>query len=453
MFGTSSRKLLFETALTADGWQREVLVTVADGHFATVEPGGAADGAERIGGVALPGLPNLHSCVIERALAGLLERDGEAAAAELAARVVAALNPDDVEAIAAQAYAEMLEAGFTAAGEFQTLHLDPNGRPYADVAEINAQVVAAAEQTGIALTLLPVLQVHGGFGPCPATPRQRRFLHDLDGFAELMRATRLTVAFYPGTRLGLAFHSLRTVTIGDIRRLAREAAAGPIHIQLAASDREVAECLAVTGARPASYLLDWVAVDERWCLIHPLQLSAEERLRLAKAGAVAGLCPVAEAHRGEAAFDAVPFLNEGGRIGVGTGSNLCTSPAGLLRTLEYSQRQRNRARPQLVRPDASAGRALFDLARLGGNQALAQPVGGITAGAPADVVVLDTGHPAFAGRSGDRVLDVWVFVAGAAAVRDVWVGGRQLVREGRHRDRDRIRTRFRAAMERLSGRV
>jgi formiminoglutamate deiminase len=448
-----SRKLVLESALTRDGWQSEVVVTIAGGRFAAVEPGGAAEGAERIRGAALPGLPNVNSRAIERGLAGLSERGSGAAPDELGRRVIAALEPDDVEAIAAQCYVEMVEAGFTAVGEFQCLHLDPEGRPYAELAEINGRVVAAANEAGIGLTLLPALQIHGGFGPCPAEPGQRRFACDLDRFEELLRATRLMAAFYPGTEVGLAFHALRTVTIGDIRHLAGAVRSGPIHIQVASSEREVAECLAITGARPASYLLDWVAVDERWCLVHPLHLNAEERLRVAKAGAVAGLCPITEVHRGEGPFDALPFLKEGGRIGVGTGSNLCLTPAPLLRALEYGQRLRNRARRQLAAPDATAGRTLFELVRHGGSQALARPGAGIAVGMPADLVVLDTAHPAFAGRSGDLLLDAWIFLAASSAVREVWIGGRQLVREGRHRHRDRVLTRFRAAMERLAAAI
>ena len=279
MVEIASRKLAFETALTTEGWQREVVVTIAEGRFAAVEPGGAATGAARIRGVALPGLPNLHSCTIQRSLAGLLDRNGGAAPDDLAARVIGALTPEDVEAIAAQCYVEMVEAGFTAVAEFQCLHLDPNGERYGDVAEINARVVAAAEQAGIALTLLPVLQVHGGFGPCPVEPGQRRLACDPATFEELLRATRLMAPFYSGTQVGLAFHSLRTVTIGDIRRLLGASRSGPVHIQVAASDREVAECLAITGSRPVDYLLDWVPVDERWCLVHPRHL-AEERLRV-----------------------------------------------------------------------------------------------------------------------------------------------------------------------------
>lgn len=453
MVEIASRKLAFEIALAPDGWRSEVVVTIAGGRFTAVEPGGNPEGAERIRGVVLPGLPNLHSCAIERGLAGLVERGGGAATGELASRVIAALTPEDVEALAAQCYVEMVEAGFTAVAEFQCLHLDRDGQPYSDPAEINTRVVAAAERAGIGLTLLPALQVHGGFGPCPARPGQRRFVLEPAAFEEMLRSTRMVAAFYPGTEVGLAFHALRTVTIGDIRRLAGAIRSGPIHIQVASTDREVAECLAITGARPVSYLLDWVAVDERWCLIHPLHLTAEERLRVAQAGAVVGLCPIAEVHHGEAPFDAMPFLQDGGRIGIGTGENLCLTPATLLRALEYGQRLRNRARPQVAKGDATAGRTLFDLVRRGGSQALARPGAGIAVGAPADLVVLDTAHPAFAGRSGDRLLDAWIFLSASTAVREVWIGGRQLVREGRHRHRDRVLTHFRAAMERLAAAV
>ena len=180
--------LWFERALLPDGWAERVRVTVTDGLVATVETDVDPQFRDQRHFVALPGLPNLHSHAFQRAMAGLTERRGSSADSfwtwrEAMYRFVDRIKPDDLAAIAAQAFVEMLESGFTRVGEFHYLHHDPDGRPYANRAEMGAALTRVAEETGIALTLLPVFYAHGGFGGRPAGHGQRRFLHDIDGFA------------------------------------------------------------------------------------------------------------------------------------------------------------------------------------------------------------------------------------------------------------------------------
>jgi formiminoglutamate deiminase len=357
------------------------------------------------------------------------------------------LTPEDVEAIAAQAFVEMLEAGFTRVGEFHYLHHDPSGAAYADAAEMAGRVASAAAQAGIGLTLLPVFYAHADFGGAPPTPTQRRFINSIDSFAALLQASARHLG--EDATLGVAFHSLRAASVEEIGAVLRSGAAGPVHIHVAEQRREVEACLAHHGARPVEWLLDHAPVDERWCLVHATHMTAAETERLAASGAVAGLCPVTEANLGDGVFPAARFLALGGRIGVGSDSNVLIDAAEELRMLEYGQRLTLRARCVLADAETpSVGRRLFDAARAGGAQALGA-ASGIAAGASADIVALDAAHPALADRDGDLALDSWIFAARRGAVDAVWREGVKLVSGGRHRDGGAVAARCRATLARV----
>lgn len=447
----AQQEIVVDAALLETGWARDVALTVSEGRIAAIQVGSEAPDAERIRGIALPGLVNLHSIGIDRPLAGFCQRGGESedSRRELRRRFLGSLTPDDVEVIAALAQIEMLEGGFTAAAEFQYLHLAPDGRRYENVAELNQRVVAAAAATGIGLTLLPVFQNHGGLGPRPAEHFQRRFALEPDAFRAVVAATQVAAAAVPGTVVGLGVQSLRTVTIGTIRELAADFPTAPIHLPVASNDDEIAECLAVTGARPLDHLLDWVPVDGRWCLIHATYLSPEERARLIATQAVAGVVPCDEADRAETGFDTARHYDGGGLFGIGTGGNSQAGVAATLRQLEYGQRQRSRTIGGVAAIGQSTARALFDMARLGGARATGRPLPVLAPDAPADFVVLDAAHPAMVARQGDRWLDGWVFGTDRPIVREVWVGGRHVVAGGRHIARDDVEARYLATAERL----
>ncbi len=384
----------------------------------------------------MPGLPNLHSHAFQRAMAGLTERRGSDSDSfwtwrEQMYRFVERLTPDDLEAIAAYAYMEMLEAGFTWVAEFHYLHHQPDGRPYDNIAEMSERIVAAATEAGIGLTLLPVLYRQAGFGGKPPSPAQRRFLNDRDSYARLLQTK------VPGGRIGIAPHSLRAVTLDDLKWAAETWRGQPAHIHVSEQTREVEDCLAAHGRRPVDLLMDTVEVDAHWCLVHATHADAGERARIANAGAVVGLCPITEANLGDGLFDVPDFLAQDGRFGVGSDSNVRISAADELRTLEYGQRLIHRRRNVLGDPARSTGRRLLDLALAGGRQAV---------GATDDdaVVVLDAGN-----HHGDAIVDHWLFAADNTAVRSVQRNGVPLVEDGRHRDRERIASRYRDAISRL----
>ena len=412
-------------------------------------------GAQYLPGIAIPGLANLHCHAFQRGMAGLAERRGPAGDTfwtwrEVMYRFLGALTPDDVEAIAANAYMEMLEGGFTSVGEFHYLHHDIDGGRYADLGEMAVRIAAAAAKTRINLTLLPSLYMTGGFGGKPAESGQRRFLNDTDRFAKLVDRSRNIVASLPDAIVGIAPHSLRAVPPDALKSVIQSFPATPIHIHAAEQVKEVDECIAALGARPVEWLLANAEVNSHWCLIHATHMTADETRSLADSNVVAGLCPLTEASLGDGIFPAQAYLAAGGRLGVGTDSNIQIDAAAELRQLEYGQRLTHRARNMLALQEGeSTGRRMFSEALAGGSQAVGRQGAGIEEGNPADIVLLDKDHPDLAAARDDQWLDAWVFVAGKSAVRTVLCGGKTVVERGRHILRSDISRRYRVVLERL----
>jgi formimidoylglutamate deiminase len=435
-------RLVLEEAWLPGGWVRDVGLEIERGAIAEVVRGApSAFGARRVGR-AIPGMPNLHSHLFQRAMAGLAERRGPGADSFWTWRQVmyaflSRLEPDDVEAVAAQAMVEMLERGFTALAEFHYLHHAPDGTPYANPAEMAERIAGAAAETGMGLTLLPALYTHGGFGPLPPGEEQRRFLNGTDGYLRLLEASRRAVSALEDARLGVAPHSLRAATGGQITEVLAAVSEGPIHIHVAEQAAEVEACLAWSGQRPVERLLATQPVGPRWCAVHATHMTAEETHALAVSGAVAGLCPITEANLGDGFFNATSYA---GAWGVGSDSNVEITAPGELRLLEYGQRLLHRGRNLLARAEGrSTGEDLYAAALAGGAQACGREVGRIAAGGRADLVWLAPG----------TTLDDYVFVSGASCVREVMVAGRMVVAEGRHLARDAIGARFERTMARL----
>ena len=445
--------LHFAEALLPTGWARDVRVELADGCFARVTAGTPPQPADQRYTVALPGLPNLHSHAFQRGMAGVAEQRGTSTDSfwtwrEAMYRFVDRIGPDDLLALAAMAYAEMLESGFTRVGEFHYLHHDPAGTPYVGAPMAEALVQAAAE-TGIGLTLLPVFYAQGGFGGQPPGPGQRRFVCNLDRYAQIRTASGAALTALPDAVLGLAPHSLRAVTPQQLSELTALDRTYPVHIHIAEQQAEVADCLAWSGARPVQWLLDHAPVSERWCLVHATHITPAESAALAASGAVVGLCPITEANLGDGLFPAPGYLAAGGRFGIGSDSNVLIDAAEELRWLEYGQRLAGQARNVFAQTSGgSTGGALVRGALAGGAQALGAAAE-IAVGASADFVTLDPLHPSFTGASGDGWLDRWIFAAGRAGIDSMWRRGRCVVTDGRHIARPAISARYQAALTRL----
>ncbi|KQW24262.1 N-formimino-L-glutamate deiminase [Rhizobium sp. Root274] len=436
-----------KSALLADGWARNVRLTLADGKISDVTVGADAQPGDDVRDIAVPALSNLHSHAFQRAMAGLAETRGPADDSFWSWRTTMyqfalSMTPDHVEAAAAQLYMEMLEAGYSRVGEFHYLHNDKDGAHYGDIAEMAGRIGAASVETGINLTLLPVFYAHSGFGGQAPNDDQRRFIHSLDSYARLIDACTTIVASIPRAVIGIAPHSLRAATAKELREIMPLAKSGPVHIHVAEQVKEVVDSVSFSGARPVEWLLANMPVDGRWCLIHATHMTKDETRNMARSGAIAGLCPITEANLGDGVFNAPLFLSEGGRYGVGSDSNILISVPEELRVLEYSQRLTLRARNVIADPGGSTGQKLFEQARIGGNAAL-QSNSGLRIGGDADIVALN--RSALPHLADNKVLDHWIF-AGGITVDAVWAGGKKQVDGGRHIKRAAIAARFRKAM-------
>ncbi|MGN6381274.1 MAG: formimidoylglutamate deiminase [Dyella sp.] len=436
-------------------WQSDLSLAVdGDGRFAHAVSGSAG---EALGRWVLPGMPNLHSHAFQRAMAGLAERRGPGNDSfwtwrEAMYRFAAALDPESLQAIAAQLYVEMLKAGYTQVCEFHYVHHQPDGTPYAQREAMSLALIEAAKEAGIALTLLPVLYMTGGFDGRALNERQRRFGHaEVSDYVRLLEALRAHES--PDLRVGIALHSLRAVPEVAMRSLLATGAAqiGPIHIHIAEQLGEVQDCLAVRGARPVEWLLDHAEVDARWCLVHATHLTGHETSRLARSGAVAGLCPTTEANLGDGLFPLADYLDAGGTLGIGSDSHISVSPVEELRWLEYGQRLVTRHRNIAARGEGeSVGETLWTAALRGGAQAAGLPIGALQAGQRADLLVLDDDAPLLAARDATSAMDSFLFAGNTPLVRHVMCGGRWVVRDFRHHDEARIGMRYRQVVERLA---
>lgn len=442
-------------ALLPQGWQRDVLLEWdSGGDLTQVAPGARPPLNVARAEYVLPGMVNLHSHAFQRALGGLTETGSEGPDSfwtwrDLMYRFAARITPEGIEAIAAQLFAECLRHGYTSVCEFHYLQRAVDGASYARPAETAERVAAAAQLAGMGVTLLPVLYSHAGFGAQPLTPGQARFRTDVDDVLGIVDA----LAPLRGGQLevGAAPHSLRAAGIDAIRALAAGLpAARPLHIHIAEQEAEVAQCIAHTGRRPVAYLLEQLAPDERWCLVHATHLDAVEITGLAASGAVAGLCPTTEANLGDGLFPLAPYIAAGGRFGIGSDSHVSQSPVEELRWLEYGQRLQHRQRNVAHVPaQRSVGDFLWQAALAGGAQATGRRVGALAAGRRADLLVLDAQHPNLDGVDHAEVLGRMVFCGNDNLVRDVLCGGRWVVQSGRHRAQEAIAARYRQALRDL----
>jgi formimidoylglutamate deiminase len=434
----------------AHGWQQNVSFGIDDrGRL------GDADDGEALGAWVLPGMPNLHSHAFQRAMAGLAERKGRSDDSfwswrETMYAFAARINPQQLKAIATQLYVEMLKAGYTQVCEFHYLHHQPDGKPYAEPEAMSLALIEAARDAGIALTLLPVLYMSGGFDGRVLSARQQRFGHDVEGYLRLLESLRRHES--DNLRVGIALHSLRAVPERAMRDVLASPLASdcPIHIHIAEQIGEVQDCLATRGARPVEWLFDHAAVDARWCLVHATHLTEAETRQIARSGATAGLCPTTEANLGDGLFPLAAYLDAGGTLGIGSDSHISISPVEELRWLEYGQRLQSRHRNIAARHQGeSVGETLWQVALRGGANAAGLPVGELEASKRADLIVLDDQSPLLTERDQRSMLDSFLFAGNTPLVRDVMSGGRWVVRDFLHHDEARIAANYRDAVRDL----
>lgn len=441
------RRLNFGHILTPQGIESDRSLVVDEaGTIVAIEPGqGGADGS-----LALPGMPNAHSHVFQRALSGF----GEAAAGtdsfwswrENMYRLSAMLTPDDMYAVARMGFAEMLAAGFTSVAEFHYLHHRPDATRGP---EMGHAVIEAARSVGIGLTLLPVYYRTAGFDGTPAGHAQRRFVHETpDAFKRLLEALA------PSCRLGIAPHSLRAVPTEELEPLLAELGSVlgedfPIHIHISEQPAEVEACVQRHGTTPIELLAASVKLGPRWNLVHATHATERERGLMLEAGARVVLCPLTEAYLGDGLFPADEWAGQGGRFAIGSDSNCRIDAVEELRCLEFGQRLRTGQRARLANT-TGLGIPLWSAAARGGAAALAQPVGAIEVGSRADLVVLESAASPWVGQPPRQIPDALLVGGSRHDLAAVYVGGERVVEHGRVKDMADIRAAFGALVRRLT---
>ena len=441
--GSELRRYHAPAAWVGGAWAKHAVLTVgADGRWTDVvcdAPAPLQREAQRLKGPILPGLVDAHSHAFQRAIAGLTERcagdeDDFWRWRDRMYSVANRITPDQLEAVAAFLYAELLRAGYTQVCEFHYLHNDMGGRPYADAAETALALVRAARRAGIGLTLLPALYMRGGFAAKDLREDQRRFASTPQSVLRIADAAARQSGDDGCIAVGVAVHSLRAVEESALRELVgASGAAMPIHIHVAEQQQEVDDCIVRHGKRPIEWLLDNVSIDERWNLVHGTRSTPGELEGVRSKRASIVLCPSSEANLGDGIFDLPGWMGQSGSWSVGSDSHVTRSWQEELRLLEYSQRlglrQRNvAARSALCESSAAA---LFGGALAGGTAAAGYPLGGLARGQRADFCVVDMESSSLAGMPSDQLLDAMMFSSPQASLREVYVAGqRQLAEDG-----------------------
>lgn len=439
-------------ALLPQGWRSDITLSVDDsGMIADIRPG-RQQNSQALSGVVIPGMVNVHSHIHQRLIAGLTgfvasRKDSFWSWRERMYQAVSTLDADGFEKLSALAFMELVEGGYTTTGEFHYPHRLGGLAPH-DTADL---VVDAALQAGSAITMLPVWYRHAGFGRQPLGEHQQMFDLSLDELADVVGRLENRKKSSDGNLLGVgvAPHSLRAVDARDLPEMLSAVGQGPVHIHISEQPAEVEACLQAHDRRPIEWLLDNVDVDRRWCLIHATHASDAEWRALAERDVVVGICPTTEADLGDGLFPVEEYMNAGGRIAVGSDSNLAVSAAEEVRLLEWGQRLRLNRRNVLGKEGEYLATGLWQHTALSGAAALDQPAGELAVGKRADFVVLNDSHHLLNRLPPAEQLDSFVFAHAPGMIDQVYVAGRQQVENGRHHGREALQAQVAGLRARL----
>ena len=456
-------KLYADNILLANGWATKQTITIEQGIITAIESG-RVEGAEIAQGAVIPGMVNCHSHAFQRAFAGFSEQGSEGQDSfwtwrKIMYQFLAQLTEVDAKNIAKQLYIEMLKMGYTRVAEFHYLHHDIDGSTYNDdsasLATMAQAIFEAAQESGIGLTLLPVLYQHSGFGEQTPTDGQKRFINSTKQFNQLVSDCFTLSKGFSNTNVGIAPHSLRAVdktslssAVAHVRNLDNQA---PIHIHISEQQKEVDDCLAHYGVRPVQWLLDNVELDKHWCLIHATHLDEQERKGIVASRAIAGICPTTEANLGDGIFPTTEFLAENGTIAIGSDSHISVNPIEELRWLEYAQRLIRQQRAILATPEqASVGQNLWQQAAIGGAQSTNSNTGSLAIGKQADLLVLDEDKTKLFANENQHLLDSVIFASQQNPVKDVMVNGHWVIKAQQHAEQELSSNNFAELLIKLS---
>ena len=458
-------KLYAERILLADGWARDKTIIIEQGQISAIVSG-KQDNAQVANGPVIPGMVNCHSHAFQRAFAGFSEQGSEGQDSfwtwrKIMYQFLAQLTDEDAKVIAKQLYIEMLKMGYTRVAEFHYLHHDIDGSTYRESNNINGlasmarAIFDAAQESGIGLTLLPVLYQHSGFGELAPTDGQKRFINSTEQFNNLVSDCHKLSTSYRNTNVGIAPHSLRAVdkdslqsAVAHVRSLDHKA---PIHIHISEQQKEVEDCLAHYGKRPVQWLLDNIDLDQHWCLIHATHIDDNECAGMVEKNVIAGICPTTEANLGDGVFPTTEFMAQNGTIAIGSDSHISVNPIEELRWLEYAQRLIKQQRAILANnQQASVGLNLWQQTAKGGAQSTSSNTGELAIGKQADLLVLCDRQSQLFAHSDQHIMDSIVFASQQNPIQDVMVNGEWVIQAAMHEQQQDSEQQFAALLKKLS---
>lgn len=446
----------FKGLLQAEGWMSPAYVGVdGDGviKYLSDQPPAESIVIESVQGYALPGFQNAHSHAFQYAMAGLAEKHAENTEddfwswREAMYNCALSMDPDQMQAVAAMAYSEMVRKGYTHVAEFHYLHHDKNGKPYSNLAEMGERLLTAAKEAGIRITLIPVFYQKGGFGK-PPQEKQRRFISKtIDEYFHLLDDTSNAVLNHDQARLGFGVHSLRAVEPETIIKTFNQGPKNiPFHLHAAEQLKEVDDCVQYLKARPIEWLLNSLPLDERFHIVHCTHINDMEVLSLAKSRANAVLCPGTEGNLGDGIFRLTEFKNAGGKFSIGTDSHISLNPLEDLRWLDYAQRFTTHKRNTF----ADGAAALVRTTLISGRKAMGidQPKFFAT-DVPLDAVIFDAKSPLLSSENLTHKLPAILYTSCASDILGTLVEGKWVVKHGKHIHGEELLRRFRTTISSL----
>ena len=416
----------FKQALLPHGWQDNVRVIIdSDGIFQSVSENSKQYPDDVVLDCVIPSMPNCHSHVFQRTMAGLTEyktsdNDSFWSWRDLMYKYANKIDAEQLYHIARYAYSEMLLAGFTSVCEFHYIHRSLSDETNTE--DMSLAIINAAHDVGISLTLLPVLYTQAHINGSPLSALQQRFKLSSTEYIGLYKS--LEKQLYPEQNIGICFHSLRAVSIEQMSKVLSELDKGQIiHIHISEQIAEVEQILAHTGKRPVELLFHHFDIDQNWCLIHATHLNKHEIELIAQAGATAGLCPMTEANLGDGIFPLASFMKQKGCFAIGSDSHILINPFQELQILEYSQRLQMQQRIiASTNNTTNVGTLLWTESIKGGVKASAQPVAGIQSGQLANWLHIDTQQALLTSLNGEKCLDAVIFASNQIPI-DTYIDG------------------------------
>lgn len=411
----------------------------------------------------LPGLVNAHSHAFQRVIRGRTEhrtnnvRDSFWTWREKMYTAANRLTPEDVYDASRMAFLEMALSGITTVGEFHYLHHAPDGKPFDDPNLLAWQVVRAARDVGLRIALMRVAYARSGYRT-EYNPEQRRFI-ETEAEVYLQRAVQLHSDLgkhYTDAWLCLAPHSVRAVPIEYLKQIVDFAKDKElmVHMHIAEQPAEVLACMEEYGKSPVTLLQSKNLLSERFTAVHAIHVTPVEVAALAQVKAKVCACPTTERNLGDGVFPADAFFAAGVSVALGSDSQIQIDLLEDARELEYHLRLQKVERAILATANGDSqalAKRLFTCATLSGAQSLGANAGELEPDSLADFFTVNLDDPSLAGASQDDLMTPIIFSLNRAAVKEVVVGGKMIIKEGRHNDQDEIVEKFKTLQRRLWG--